>query len=1465
MIKHFDFIEIGTSDFDTLIEVSDDRTVGLSIEPIKYYLDRLPNKENIKKLNVAVSDEDGFIEIYYIPDEKIVEHNLKWWVRGSNSIGKPHPFTVQEYGEEFYNSVVTIDKVPTLSWKSLVKQEGIGSIGYLKVDTEGYDHVILNDYFNMCEKNPELFANKIKFERHPGVSNIKAIDEVISKFKNYHVSYDGTDVILNKIKIPKIIHQTYKTNELPDEIQKSVDELKLMNPDYEYRFYNDEDCLNFIKNNYDQETFDLYTSINPNYGSARADFFRYLLMYKVGGVYLDIKSSTTQPLSQTILPTDEYLLTHWEGKDWSDVLNYSHGEFQNWHIICKPNHPFLRRTIELVKENIRNYKGEKGKKSVLFLTGPIVYSRAILESLNELRLYTPESTVREFQLENEIGLNYMNVKSHHSYLYGSNVSENELIILKDKNYKTKVDKAFVLYSTENYFEIVTECAKSIREFSDTPIFVYLINSEKSIDVENTTTIKWSLDLNSNSDELYFKRDDNFYINRKNPTIYKILIQRPLIIKDALSKYADTVCYVDSDSIATPLIDSIFSYFDNESNFPYFVEGVYEYFKYEGRGGGGPIFGGGMEATLEHNACVLFGVDQSIRKYYRQTGYFVAGQNTYDFLDEWHWMCIHPKVLNNLSHYAPFDEETIANVLLWKYKTNKGLPYIYVNGTLETVKKMYTEVEYKGPGVFNFMGDWLRIPEEREHLLFFHGEKNPEKMRKMVEEIKNYKKEKLRVLFLAPHLSTGGMPSYLLKRIESLQTYCPEIEIYVVEYCRYSTIYNVQKNKIQEIIPKDRFWTLNTLESHNDENSLKLINILKQNQIDIVHVDEILEGFDSFNRVSKNVLNAIFDNSRTWKVVETCHNISFNPSERHFSPDAYAFCSPYHKEVQFKDVPCYTDVFEFPIDNKFTTPQDKEYARLKLGLDPNKTHVINVGLWTRGKNQSEGIEVARLLQGEDVEFHFIGNQASNFEDYWKPLMLGLPSNVKIWGERNDVDLFMKAADILMFNSIWECNPLVLREAASYGLKIVSRNLPQYFDMFKPYIIEIDEDYNRTADIIRDIKSPEVKIKYKVDTNQSEIFAHTHENFYKKVKDLKVVPQSRFKSRINIVQYFIRQPFIEIQGDSQENFRVQFFDEQGKIHYENILKCNSWVKLNRHYFTKWRTRVFEGDAKIYEYSLDYKDKGVLISFESKSLGDNIAWIPYALEFQKKHNCRVVISTFWNKLFEKVYPELEFKEPANIVENIHGQYIIGWFWNKDMEPEVPNTIPLQKAATNILGLDYKEIKPRIDYKVSEKPYDGKYVTIATNSTAGCKFWTRDGWQELINHLHSLGYKIVNVSKEKNEFKNVLELQDSSIENTMNVIHHSDFFIGLSSGLSWLSWAMGKHVVMISNFTEPDHEFTSNCTRIINKSACNGCWNNPNFKFDRGDWNWCPIHKNTPRQFECHTSITSSMVINQIQHLLK
>jgi autotransporter strand-loop-strand O-heptosyltransferase len=676
--------------------------------------------------------------------------------------------------------------------------------------------------------------------------------------------------------------------------------------------------------------------------------------------------------------------------------------------------------------------------------------------------------------------------------------------------------------------------------------------------------------------------------------------------------------------------------------------------------------------------------------------------------------------------------------------------------------------------------------------------------------------KIKLLFFMAHTSTGGMPAFVLKRIQTLLDYTDSFEIFVVEYEDYGKLFPVQRNQIINLVG-DNFFSLG-------ENKMRVMEIIRTEEINIVHLDEMPELMGN-DRLFKD----LYRNDRKWYIVETCHNSTFNPdTDKRFHPDMYSFCTPWHENI-FANMDAQFVTIPYPIDKK-------DSSAVKEGK-----HVLNVGLWTKGKNQAEGIEIARKYP--DFKFHFVGNQAGNFQDYWEPLMKDLPPNVKVWGERKDVDSFMEMADIFMFNSTLELNPLVLREAIGYGLPIIARNLPQYAGMYDEYINPIDTDLNT------------LKCNYKVPTDCSSVnFALRHEEAYKKILEKPIQQQ-----KIEFIQHFVDQPFLEIKGMSNSDFLVKFFDEKDVCHYENIIQANHWVKLNRQYFTKWTAKVFENGEMVYANTLHLHGKRVYIAFESKSLGDTLAWMPYVEEFRKLHQCTVICSTFWNHLFD--YPEIEFVEPATIVHNLYALYRIGYFNDLNKLPVKPMTLPLQKVATTILGLDYKEVTPRLAY-VPEVPKMGKYVTIATNSTSGMKFWTKEGWQELINWLVSEGYEVYNVSKELNPFDNCTQITTPSLESKMDWIAGSKFFIGLSSGLGWLAWAMGKPVVMIANFTEDWNEFS--CIRVTNKSVCNSCWNNPNFTFDPSDWSWCPINKGTAKQFICHTSITADMVIESIKKLV-
>ena len=676
---------------------------------------------------------------------------------------------------------------------------------------------------------------------------------------------------------------------------------------------------------------------------------------------------------------------------------------------------------------------------------------------------------------------------------------------------------------------------------------------------------------------------------------------------------------------------------------------------------------------------------------------------------------------------------------------------------------------------------------------------------------------MKIVYLAPHLSTGGCPQFILKRIQSLLTHTEGIEVYVIEYSYHGDAYVVQRNAIKQLLGKNFGAHFSTKVEIADY--IGLINP------DIIHIDEMSE------RLDQHLMKALYRNDRKWYIIETCHDVAFDPSTKVFHPDLFMFCSPYHEDT-FADLESLYETIEYPVDFKTIYWQEKVQAKRHLGMDLKKKHILNVGLWTKSKNQGEMLEIAKKYP--EMMFHSVGNQAGNFADYWQPLMNDVPPNVKIWGERADVELFMTAADVFMFNSTWECNPLVLREAMAHTLPIVARNLSQYGDMFTKYLDPIDTDL-RT-----------ITRKYKTSNDKnSRAFALKHEKAY---KELMKVPIR--KQQVSITQHFVNQPFLEIKGNSESNFLVKFFDEKGICHYENTIKANHWIKLNRQWYTRWQAKVWEGKDLIYNSTLDLEGKKVFIAIDSRSLGDTLAFIPYCDAFRVKHNCEVIVSTFWNKILD--YPDLEFVEPGTMV-NCYAMYMLGYFHDSDKEPVPANKVPLQQCASNVLGLDFEELVPRV--RLNRERLDlGRYVTIATNSTAQCKFWTRSGWQTVINYLHSKGFRVINVSKEANPFDNCEPIADTSIEYTMQVIAGAEFQISLSSGLSWLAFAIGTHVVLISNFTASDYEFTTKCTRIVNTKVCHDCWSE--HKLDSANWNWCPRNQN----FICHTSITPEMVIQQL-----
>lgn len=364
---------------------------------------------------------------------------------------------------------------------------------------------------------------------------------------------------------------------------------------------------------------------------------------------------------------------------------------------------------------------------------------------------------------------------------------------------------------------------------------------------------------------------------------------------------------------------------------------------------------------------------------------------------------------------------------------------------------------------------------------------------------------------------------------------------------------------------------------------------------------------------------------------------------------------------------------------------------------------------------------------------------------------------------------------------------------------------------------------------------------------------------------------FKNRIPSIQdnnkikiSYLDGPKVEVLGDIRKEYFVEFLDESDNVIHFSTITNNMWTNCGRKYYTKWKIRI---NGQIVE-ELNLENKRVLISLHSSSMGDTLAWSPYAVEFAKKHNCKVILSTFHNEWFEgnENYKDIEFIKPGNST-NCHVVYNIGWFrddnqrWEKfDYYPTSVNLIPLQQTATDILGLEFKEVNYGLNYKIQPRPIKEKYIVFGPQATSGCKEWVFEYWDQLAQTLHQMGYKIVILSQKPYLIQNTINIVNRDLNTVINYLLYSEFFIGLGSGLSWLNWALGKHTYMINGFAEDGHEFTRNMTRIT-KNVCIKCWNDEVHIFNPGDWDWCPVYKGTKKQHICQKSIKPIDVLSQIK----
>jgi len=365
-------------------------------------------------------------------------------------------------------------------------------------------------------------------------------------------------------------------------------------------------------------------------------------------------------------------------------------------------------------------------------------------------------------------------------------------------------------------------------------------------------------------------------------------------------------------------------------------------------------------------------------------------------------------------------------------------------------------------------------------------------------------------------------------------------------------------------------------------------------------------------------------------------------------------------------------------------------------------------------------------------------------------------------------------------------------------------------------------------------------------------------------------TRKVSDLEVICNFNQGAYVEVRSSLSKKLKVEIFDSSGRVEYASEMSENMWCKTNKKYFDEYSIKIWDLDINriVYETKYDAKGRRVYIALDSKSIGDTMAWFQYADEFRKKHDCKLICSTFWNDLFEAQYPEIEFVVPGVIPIDIYATYRIGLYLDVDGNIDKnqhridPTKLPLMRLSTDILGLEYKEVRPKLKKSMEPKK---KRVGLGVHSTAQAKYWNNPtGWQEVTDFLIRKGYEVVVMSKEHDGYmgnnlpKGARHLKEGTMESLIEEIQSCEFFIGISSGISWISWAAEIPTVIISGFTADYLEPVGGVFRIANRSVCNDCWSR--HKFDRGDWNWCPEHKGTERHFECTKLISGKMVIDRM-----
>lgn len=330
------------------------------------------------------------------------------------------------------------------------------------------------------------------------------------------------------------------------------------------------------------------------------------------------------------------------------------------------------------------------------------------------------------------------------------------------------------------------------------------------------------------------------------------------------------------------------------------------------------------------------------------------------------------------------------------------------------------------------------------------------------------------------------------------------------------------------------------------------------------------------------------------------------------------------------------------------------------------------------------------------------------------------------------------------------------------------------------------------------------------------------------------------------------------------------ETGLVYFNQAISEHVLISMEK-YCIPWHIEAYFNEKLVFAHDFDPIGQEVFFDLSETPLGTGIMLLPYIQAFQQRHQCQVVcrVKPQFGELLSTYCPELKLGEQMS--EDTYAVFYLEAFQSEPYFcPDNCQKLSGEYIGRSILHLDYSPEPVHFDAIESKKEIDEPYVCVAIQASGIQKCWHYPGgWEAVTSYLKKQGYRVLCIDRDKVSERDGYrveipkEMEDftgnRSLLERVNILAHAEFFIGLSSGLSWLAMAAGCPVILISGLTLPQTEFDT-AYRVINYQVCHGCYNDL-----RVNWHQklCPYHENTKRELECSKKITPQQVLLMVERL--